>query len=85
MVYTVEPPTKNTLKQRTPLYRGHFPMHQPIDILKKDSLSIVGVLLYNILHKLLYPSLRLATCRAVGCIFGELLNNSPLFPVCYKV
>ena len=20
-------------------------------------------------------------CRAVGCIFGELLNNSPLFPV----
>ena len=23
-------------------------------------------------------------CRAVGCIFGELLNNSPLFPVSYK-
>ena len=22
--------------------------------------------------------------RAVGCIFGELLNNSPLFPVSYK-
>lgn len=21
-----------------------------------------------------------ACCRAVGCIFGELLNNSPLFP-----
>ncbi len=21
------------------------------------------------------------SCRAVGCIFGELLNNSPLFPV----
>jgi hypothetical protein len=23
-------------------------------------------------------------CRAVGCIFGELLNNSPLFPVSYS-
>lgn len=22
----------------------------------------------------------LSVCRAVGCIFGELLNNSPLFP-----
>jgi len=23
--------------------------------------------------------------RAVGCIFGELLNNSPLFPVSFTV
>ena len=30
MWYTVEPPTKDTLKQRIPLYKGHFPMHQPI-------------------------------------------------------
>ena len=35
------------------------------------------------LHACLYCTSNNITllCRAVGCIFGELLNNSPLFPV----
>ena len=36
--------------------------------------SVSSMLFYHVNHSIVFS-------RAVGCIFGELLNNSPLFPV----